>query len=142
MKTEKSCGIIPYLFKDNEIYILLIKQTNGIVGFPKGHCESGETEQETALRECFEETHTKVSIADGFRETTTYFMSEYNAYKTVVFFIGKIETNDFQKQEKEISEIYLSKMDEALNIISYDDTKELLLKAKVFLEQRNGIKKV
>ena len=56
MKQEKSCGIIPYLLIDNEIHYLLVKQNNGFICFPKGHVEIGESEEETALRECFEET--------------------------------------------------------------------------------------
>ena len=73
MKHEKSCGIIPFIIKNNKTYVVLIKQNNGIVGFPKGHVEQGETEEETALRECFEETNLNASIKEGFREETTYY---------------------------------------------------------------------
>ena len=43
---EKSCGCI--ITKDNKV--LLIKQTKGHWGFPKGHVEKNETEIETAIR--------------------------------------------------------------------------------------------
>lgn len=35
---------------------LLVREKNGFWGFPKGHMERGETEQETAGREIKEET--------------------------------------------------------------------------------------
>ena len=47
MKHEKSCGCI--IIEDKKV--LLIKQTNGIWGFPKGHVEKNETELQTAERE-------------------------------------------------------------------------------------------
>ena len=52
MKHEKSCGCI--IIEDKKV--LLIKQTNGIWGFPKGHVEENETELQTAEREVKEET--------------------------------------------------------------------------------------
>ena len=53
MKHEKSCGCI--IIEDKKV--LLIKQTNGIWGFPKGHVEKNETELQTAEREVKEETN-------------------------------------------------------------------------------------
>ena len=50
---EKSCGCIII----NKNKVLLIKQTKGHWGFPKGHVEKDETEIETAIREVKEETN-------------------------------------------------------------------------------------
>ena len=44
MKKEKSCGVIPFCSIGNENRVILIKQNNGVVGFPKGHVEINETE--------------------------------------------------------------------------------------------------
>ena len=49
MKVVKSCGFIAYTEQNGEKRYLLIKSTNGDVGFPKGHVEAGESERETAL---------------------------------------------------------------------------------------------
>lgn len=64
MKHEKSCGIV--VFKDNKV--LLVHHNLGHYGIPKGHVEFGETDEETALREFFEETGISASIIDGFKE--------------------------------------------------------------------------
>lgn len=64
MKTEKSCGVIPFIHKDDQLFVLLIKQTNGVNCFPKGHVEANESEEETAIRECIEETNLKPIVVD------------------------------------------------------------------------------
>lgn len=134
MKHEKSCGIIPFINKDSKTQVLLIKQNNDVIGFPKGHVEPNETEEQTALRECLEETGLKVRIIEGFREEVSYYMEQYNAYKTVVFFIGIVDSVDIHRQESEVSDIYMVEVEKALNLITFDSTKDLLLKAKSFLK--------
>ena len=134
MKHEKSCGIIPFINKDNKTQVLLIKQNNDVIGFPKGHVEPNETEEQTALRECLEETSLNVKIVEGFREEVSYYMEQYKAYKTVVFFIGMVESTHIHRQESEVNDIYMVEVDEALNLITFDTTKDLLLKAKSFLK--------
>ena len=63
MKYEKSCGCI---IIDNR-KVLLVKQTSGDWGFPKGHVENNETEIETAIRETKEETNIDVEIDEKHR---------------------------------------------------------------------------
>ena len=136
MKQEKSCGIIPYIMINNEIHYVLIKQNNEFVCFPKGHVEAGESEEQTALRECYEETHLKPEIVKGYRETVSYYMPDYDAIKDVVFFIGKIESLNYQLQESEIQNIIVAPYKEALKLLEYDNWQELLTKANEFLKNK------
>jgi tRNA nucleotidyltransferase (CCA-adding enzyme) len=53
--TMKKCGIICY-DTDAKKYLLVHGVKSHKWGFPKGHMEKGETEEETALREFREET--------------------------------------------------------------------------------------
>ena len=139
MKNEKSCGVIPFCFIDNEIKVILITQNNGVIGFPKGHVEINESEEQTALRECKEETNLSPSLIKGFREETSYYIPEYDVYKTVVFFLGMVNDIYFQKQESEISDINILNIQEALEVISFEDAKSLLNKAyKYFLAIDNN----
>jgi 8-oxo-dGTP pyrophosphatase MutT (NUDIX family) len=55
-RIEVSSGGVIYRRTSNAIEILLIKDSYGNWGFPKGHVEAGESSQEAALRECREET--------------------------------------------------------------------------------------
>lgn len=51
----KKCGIILYNM-DTQKYLLVHGKKSMKWGFPKGHMEPGETEEETAHREFYEET--------------------------------------------------------------------------------------
>lgn len=54
MNIEKSCGAVVYRAHGDTIHYLLIQSTEGVWGFPKGHMEGSEAEEETALRQARE----------------------------------------------------------------------------------------
>ena len=122
---EKSCGAIIF----NEGKVLVVKQTSGFYGFPKGHVEIGETEKETAIRETKEETGLDIKIISDKRYTQSYIVKE-NVHKDVVFFIAKLENNNEKRQVKEIEEILWIDINEVEKILTYDSLKELWKEAK------------
>ena len=122
---EKSCGAI--IFNDGKV--LVVKQTSGFYGFPKGHVEIGETEKETAIRETKEETGLDIKIISDKRYTQSYIVKE-NVHKDVVFFIAKLENNNEKRQVEEIAEILWIDINEVENILTYDSLKELWKEAK------------
>ena len=58
----KKCGII--VRDPSQKYLLVFGKKSGKWGFPKGHQEEGESEEETALRELKEETGIGLSMND------------------------------------------------------------------------------
>ena len=74
MEHEKSCGAVVYTKINGTIKYVLAQSLEGEWGFPKGHTEKGETEEQTALREIYEEVHLKVNILKGFRATDAYML--------------------------------------------------------------------
>lgn len=122
---EKSCGAIIF----NEGKVLVVKQTSGFYGFPKGHVEIGETEKETAIREVKEETGLDIKIISDKRYTQSYIVKE-NVHKDVVFFIAKLENNNEKRQVEEIEEILWIDINEVEKILTYDSLKELWKEAK------------
>ena len=122
---EKSCGAIIF----NEGKVLVVKQTSGFYGFPKGHVEIGETEKETAIRETKEETGLDIKIISDKRYTQSYIVKQ-NVHKDVVFFIAKLENNNEKRQVEEIEEILWIDINEVENILTYDSLKELWKEAK------------
>ena len=120
---EKSCGCIII----NKNKVLLIKQTKGHWGFPKGHIEKDETEIETAIREVKEETNLDVEI-DANKRYTMEYVTDKGTLKQVVLFIAKCTGGEIKAQECEVNDIKWLDFDEAMQTITYDNTRELFKK--------------
>lgn len=119
------------------IEILLIKHVNsGHWSFPKGHVEKNETELETAHREIMEETGIDVILDPTFRETVSY-SPKKDTQKVVVYFLAKAKNFDFKAQEEEISEIRWVDIGYAVNILTYDNDKVIVNKAKSAIKEEN-----
>ena len=123
---EKSCGCI--IIENDKV--LVIQSVQGNWGFPKGHMEANETEIETALREVKEETNLDVKVDESKRYTVEYITDKGNLKQVVLFVAEKIGGNE-ACQECEIKSIRWLKFKDALDIISYNNTKELFRKALI-----------
>ncbi len=131
MINEKSCGAIVFRKHHGNTEILLIKHVNsGHWSFPKGHVESNETEVETALREIKEETGIDVIIDPTFRETVSY-SPKKDTQKVVVYFIAKAKNFEYIPQEEEISDIKWVEIGHALSILTYENDRSIVNKAKL-----------
>lgn len=135
MKKEKSCGNIVFKEIDNNIYVLLVHHNLGHWGMPKGHVEIDETEEETAIREVFEETGINSYVIPGFKEMITYSPKE-NIIKDVVFFIGKPNDNNVTPQLTEVSEAKFVNINEAVDLITHLDEKQVLSKAINYYKEK------
>ena len=130
LRKEKSCGCIVI----DEGKVLLIKQTKGHWGLPKGHVEENETEKETALREVKEETNYDVEIIGDYRFVERY-ITDTKIDKEVVYFIAKKVGGNAEKQEAEVTDIKWCSFDEAIDTVTFDNLKELLRNAFKALEK-------
>ena len=133
MNYEKSCGAIVYRKHHGITEILLVRHLkSGHWSFPKGHMEAGETEEDTARREIKEETGLDVLLDTGFRETVNY-SPKKNTKKTVVYFVGMVASHELIPQQDEISELRWLEIEQAGNVLTYDNDKLLANKAKSFI---------
>ena len=139
MPIEKSAGAIVFRKKGNEIFYLLLQYEAGHWGFPRGLIEKGETLEETAKREIGEETGIKnLKFLPGFKETIKYFFKwkGKNILKFVTYFLA-------QTKEKRVSLSFEHKdfewlpYKEALEKLTFENSKEVLKKAHQFLKQKN-----
>ena len=129
---EKSCGAI--VFNENTEKILLVKMHNGNWGFPKGHIESNETKEETAIREVFEETNIKIKIIPNFEREIKYIPNE-NTIKKVTFFAGITQEENVTVDSQEIEDFKWCGYEEALKLVTYKLQKDVLEKSrKVIME--------
>lgn len=133
MNYEKSCGAIVYRKHHGNTEILLVRHLkSGHWSFPKGHMEQGETEEETARREIKEETGLDVLLDTGFRETVNY-SPKKNTKKTVVYFVGMATSHELVPQQDEISELRWLEVGQAGGVLTYDNDKLIVNKAKAFI---------
>ena len=131
MKQEKSCGCI-VINEKNEV--LLVHHNKGHWDFPKGHVEVGETEIQTAIREVKEETNIDVEVNENYRYTTEY-SPEENVMKEVVYFLAKNVSDNRNAQLEEVNAVEWVKLDEAVEKITYNTSKEILIKLKKDLKE-------
>ena len=134
MKFEKSCGAVVFTKIDNKIKYLIIKSLEGIYGFPKGHMELDEVEEETALREILEETGIKVKLINGFRYKVEYEIKDKNIYKEVIYFLGEYSNQEIIYQKEELSDAKLMDFSTAFSVLQYDDSKAVLKAANDYLK--------
>lgn len=130
MLYEKSCGAI---IIDGD-KILVIQQAEGHWGFPKGHVENDETEVQTAIREIKEETNLDVEINENYRYVEHYSPKE-GVEKDVIYFIAKKIGGEIKLQEEEVKNICWLSYEDALERLTYDNSKELL--QNVWKEKNN-----
>ena len=76
-----------------------------------------------------EETSIDVIIDPTFRETVTY-SPKKDTVKVVVYFLAKAKNVDFTPQEDEIAEIRWVDISYASNVLSYENDKMIVSKAK------------
>ena len=137
MNYEYSCGAVVFTRIDGEPHYVLVRAKNqpeGCHGFPKGHMEAGETEEQTALREIYEEVGLRVRLLEGFRAVTEYPLpSPPDTRKRVVFFLAEYENQDVTVQETELSSITIAPWPQALELTQFADSKRILTEAHEFL---------
>lgn len=144
---EKSCGAIVTMNGWDENlrkrkYLLVKSGRDGHWGFPKGHIEEGESEQETAIREVFEETGLEIKIVGDFRQRIEYTLKD-GAWKENVYFIatyigtGKAEDNVITQSDEISAHCWLN-FEEAIKRLIYAGMKDILTlahKQKIKKEQ-------
>ena len=133
MRISKSCGAVVFTRTKDGIKYVITEELNGVVGFPKGHVEETETEEETALREVFEETGLTVNMIKGFRTEDSYPIPDTDIQKFIVYFLAEYEGQAPVPQETEIGKIYVVPFDEAMRLINYESSKRILREADDFL---------
>ena len=130
---EKSCGTVTFTRAYGGIKYLITQTDYGVYGFAKGHVEGGESERQTAIRETWEETSVKPKIVNGFRKTIEYTLKNGNE-KTVVFFLGDFGTQQPCHNDGFENMTYkIVPYEEALELLTFDNTKRILKSAQEFL---------
>ncbi len=137
MNREKSCGAVVFTREDGEIRYVLVEQRSGQFSFPKGHVEAGESEEQTAYREIWEETGLRPEILPGFRDGETYeIRKKPGTIKDVVYFIAEYSGQDFCPSETDAVAVGLFSYEDALEKLPTESRKNILIRANAFLNRK------
>jgi len=97
---QKSCGAIVMRGHGPSLeFLLLLQSYSGTWSFPKGHMEMDETEEETALREVYEETGLSLKLISGFRRELSYSLPG-GISKSVVLFLCRTDLSPSLREDE------------------------------------------
>ena len=105
MQEETSYGIIPFSLQNGEwkVFLILHKEGNHW-GFPKGHKKEGESSEQAASRELYEETGLRIEkflLKESLSEQYVFLRSGERILKRVFYFPAVVNTA-FLLQKEEI----------------------------------------
>lgn len=137
---EHSAGAVVYSRQDGVLHYAIIQSLQGHHGFPKGHMEPGETEQETALREIWEEIGLHVRLISGFRRVELYPLpKKTDTFKQVVFYLAQSDAKPLRPQRSELRAAAWMPYAKAMQMLEFDDDCRILSQANELLTGRQGI---
>ncbi len=140
MDYEESFGVIPIRKHDDKWQVFLVKIKSGNHwGFPKGHKEENEDPKSSAERELQEETNlTVVSYysEEPFVEKYNFKRNERDVFKSVYYFLVEVK-GDIKIQKNEVIDSGWFFIDDAIDKITYSQSKEICQKVKNFIHNLN-----
>ncbi len=142
VKRARSAGGVVFRRENGQASILLLRHESGKWMLPKGTIEPGETPEGVALREVAEETgisHVRV-IADLGEERYYFFWRADDTYydKTVRYYLLEFLGDEEAAPQNEEGFVACEwvPLVEAMDRIKYKETREVVRRAREYLEQR------
>lgn len=130
---ERSCGAVVFRIINGVTRFLLIRNRRSVNwGFPKGHMETGETPEETAIREVLEETGINIKILPGFVCKSEYKIQGRIEKMVNIFLASTTDTKTFIQKE-EVEDYVWLRYDDALKTLKFENDKSILENAKKYL---------
>jgi 8-oxo-dGTP pyrophosphatase MutT (NUDIX family) len=139
IKRQISSGGVIFRRRDDSIEVVLTARKKGAIWcLPKGLVEAGETLEETAIRETEEETGLKGRSLQKIGEIDYWYYSreeEVRIFKTVHFYLLEFVSGFEGDHDSEVDEVRWFTLEEAPNILSYKNEKEMVTRAREMLNQ-------
>lgn len=140
MKKEQSAGIVVYRQdpETKKLYYLLLHYIGGHWDLPKGKVEAGESLEQAAQREVFEETGLKVVPINNFSDTISYYFRDAGGNlvdKAVTFFVGESPSSHITISHEHQGYEWME-IGPALNRLTYNNARKLLGMVNQFIHAR------
>ena len=138
---ETSAGGVVFRIEDGAPLFLLIRDSYGNWGFPKGHLETGESAEEAALREVREETGVRELASCGLIDTIDWYFRFRGRliHKSCHFYLMATSESETAPQRAEgITACQWVSYGEAHEAVSYANAREVLRRAREMIAAREG----
>lgn len=138
---ETSAGGIVFRLEHGAPLFLLIRDSYGNWGFPKGHLEQGEGAEDAALREVREETGLTELASCGLIDTIDWYFRFRGRliHKSCHFYLMETSQSDTAPQQAEgITACQWVTYGEAHEAVSYANAREVLRLAREMIGAREG----
>ncbi|MNX81164.1 putative mutator protein MutT4 [compost metagenome] len=143
VKHQVSSGGVVFRRHAGRIEIALIAIRGGRVwALPKGRVEAGETLEQTARREIFEETGIEGEVIDRLSTISYWFYAkeeEVKVHKTVHFYLLRYVSGEATDTCEEVDEARWWPLEETLPILTYKSERETVEKAIARLRERGEL---
>lgn len=131
--SKKAGGIVFRKYSNAQDYdILLVHRPRyDDWTFPKGHCEKGESLEETALREVLEETGLSCTIIQSLPLMS--YITPKGKFMSVAYFFMEPQNDEQSPHDKEVDVVKWFSCDDGMARLTYQSEKDF------FLYVRSGI---
>ncbi len=131
-----SAGGVVHRIHDGRVEIALVhRRSPRLWALPKGTPDSGETTEETALRETREETGLEVEIVAPLDSIRYFFVRGTTRFhKTVHFFLMRAVGGSTDAHDAEFDEVRWASASEALALLTHATERSVVERALALLE--------
>ena len=132
-------GVVHRSERDRTEILLVHRRTPVLWALPKGTPDSGESIEETALRETREETGIEVEIESPLGSISYFFVRDrIRFHKSVHFFLMRPVGGSVDQHDHEFDEVRWFQLEEALEIMSYPTERDVVQRAAAMLEREEA----
>ena len=133
-----SAGGVAYRLTDRGAEVALVhRRSPALWALPKGTPDSGETLEETALRETREETGLEVELEQPIRAIRYFFVRGTTRFnKTVHFYLMRAVGGSVEDHDAEFDEVRWFPVVEALALLTYPTERTVMERAAEMLAAR------
>ncbi len=140
IRVYSSGGIVLQEHQGGTCLLLVRKRDSGAWTLPKGHLDTGESEEQTAVREVREETGYAVVVNEKVGEICFTYMKNGQHFEEVAsFFLMEPLRAGAREATEEIGDVQWFPIDEALDLMSYENEKNLVRLALKSWKSRNNL---
>lgn len=116
MRHEYAAGAVLCTERCGKRLFVIVVEKQGHCGFPKGHIEPGETEQQTALRKIREETGICAVLDPTFRAEIAY-PKAADCIKHVTVFLARCDVSALPPHSDDVADVLLLDYESAMRRI-------------------------